>query len=92
MKSMVSVVMASTEQATASYPRRPAIALDAVNDIAIHYVANPGSSAKANRDYFDSLDNPAVEGAGRQASAHLIVGLDGEVVQCLPLKIGRAHV
>ena len=26
---------------------RPAIALDAVNDIAIHYVANPGSSAKA---------------------------------------------
>ena len=54
---------------------RPAIALDAVNDIAIHYVANPGSSAKANRDYFDSLDNPAVEGAGRQASAHLIVGL-----------------
>ena len=64
---------------------RPAIALDAVNDIAIHYVANPGSSAKANRDYFDSLDNPAVEGAGRQASAHLIVGLDGEVVQCLPL-------
>ena len=64
---------------------RPAIALDAVNDIAIHYVANPGSSAKANRDYFDSLDNPAVEGAGRQASAHLIVGLDGEVVQCFPL-------
>lgn len=64
---------------------RPAIALDAVNDIAIHYVANPGSSAKANRDYFDSLDNPAVDGAGRQASAHLIVGLDGEVVQCLPL-------
>lgn len=56
-----------------------------LNDIAIHYVANPGSSAKANRDYFDSLDNPAVEGAGRQASAHLIVGLDGEVVQCLPL-------
>lgn len=64
---------------------RPAIALGTVNDIAIHYVANPGSSAKANRDYFDSLDNPEVEGAGRQASAHLIVGLEGEVVQCLPL-------
>lgn len=64
---------------------RPAIALDAVNDIAIHYVANPQSTAKANRDYFDSLDNPLVEGAGRQASAHLIVGLEGEVVQCIPL-------
>lgn len=64
---------------------RPAVALDAVHDIAIHYVANPGSSAKANRDYFDSLDNPAVDGYGRKASAHLIVGLEGEVVQCLPL-------
>ena len=64
---------------------RPGIALEQVNSIVIHYTANPGSSAMANRDYFDSLDNPAVEGAGRQASAHLIVGLDGEVVQCLPL-------
>ena len=64
---------------------RPGTTLKQVNGIVIHYTANPGSSAMANRDYFDSLDNPAVEGAGRQASAHLIVGLDGEVVQCLPL-------
>ena len=64
---------------------RPGTNIPVINGIVIHYVANPGSSAKANRDYFDSLDNPAVEGAGRQASAHLIVGLDGEVVQCLPL-------
>lgn len=64
---------------------RPQIALDAVNDIAIHYVGNAGSTAQGNRDYFDSLDNPEVEGAGRKASAHLIVGLDGEIIQCLPL-------
>ena len=64
---------------------RPAIALDSVDYIVIHYVGNPGSTAMGNREYFDSLDNPNVEGAGRQASAQLIVGLEGEVIQCLPL-------
>ena len=34
---------------------RPGTALSAVNNIVIHYVANPGSSAKANRDYFNGL-------------------------------------
>ncbi|NBI61750.1 N-acetylmuramoyl-L-alanine amidase [Clostridiales bacterium] len=48
-----------------------------VNDIVIHYVANPGSSAKANRDYFDSSQS--------QVSAHFVVGLKGEVIQCVPL-------
>ena len=31
---------------------RPGIALAQVRGIVIHYTANPGSSAKANRDYF----------------------------------------
>lgn len=48
-----------------------------VNDIVIHYVANPGSSAKDNRGYFAS-DQSTV-------SAHFIVGLKGEVIQCVPL-------
>ena len=64
---------------------RPAVALDSVDYIVIHYVGNPGSTAMGNQEYFDSLDNPNVEGAGRQASAQLIVGLEGEVIQCLPL-------
>lgn len=48
-----------------------------VNDIVIHYVANPGSSAKANRDFFDSSQS--------RVSAHFVVGLKGEVIQCVPL-------
>lgn len=48
-----------------------------VNDIVIHYVANPGSSAKANRDYFASSQS--------RVSAHFVVGLNGEVIQCIPL-------
>ena len=52
--------------------------LDRVNDIAVHYVANPGSSAQQNRDFFDQPQTPV--------SAHFVVGLEGEVIQCLPLE------
>lgn len=51
--------------------------LAAVRGIVIHYVGNPGSTAQGNRDYFDS---PTTE-----VSAHFVVGLDGEILQCLPL-------
>lgn len=52
--------------------------LNRVKDIVIHYVANPGSSARANRDYFNSPTS--------SVSAHFIVGLDGEIIQCIPLE------
>lgn len=48
-----------------------------VTDIAIHYVGNPGTSAQANRDYFAQPDT--------QVSAHFLIGLEGEVIQCIPL-------
>lgn len=51
--------------------------LEGFNDVVIHYVANPGSSAQANHDYYC---NPESE-----VSSHFIVGLDGEIIQCLPL-------
>ncbi len=57
---------------------RPQIKLKDVNGIVIHYVANPGTTALANRDYFNNLWD-------RYASSHYIIGLDGEIVQCIPL-------
>jgi N-acetylmuramoyl-L-alanine amidase len=62
--------------------------LASVRGIVVHWVANPGSSAIANRNYFESLkDQPqANQGQrrmGRYASAHFIVGLESEVIQCL---------
>lgn len=60
---------------------RPGDPLEVVNGIVIHYVGNPGTSAKNNRNYFASL---ATTGA-TYASSHFIVGLEGEVVQCVPL-------
>ncbi len=59
---------------------RPGLALNQVNGIVIHYTANPGASAIANRDYFEGLK----DGSKTSASAHFIVGLDGEIVQCIP--------
>ena len=50
--------------------------------IVIHYVGNPGTTAKANRNYFESLSSGETE---TYASSHFIVGLEGEVIQCIPL-------
>lgn len=56
---------------------RTGLEMRRVNDIVIHYVANPGSTAQGNRDYFDSSQS--------NVSAHFVVGLNGEVIQCVPL-------
>ena len=56
--------------------------LGEVQNVVVHYTANPGSSAVANRNYFNSL----ADGHGVSASAHFIIGLDGEIIQCVPLE------
>lgn len=59
---------------------RPGTEMDPVTGIVIHYTANPGSTAQQNRDYFNNLQ----DGQGTSVSSHFIVGLDGEIVQCVP--------
>ncbi|MDE6592038.1 MAG: N-acetylmuramoyl-L-alanine amidase [Oscillospiraceae bacterium] len=59
---------------------RPQIKLEKVIKIAVHYVGNPGSSAIANRNYFENQKT-----GGTYVSSHFIVGLDGEIIQCIPL-------
>lgn len=61
---------------------RPGIKLKKIHGIVIHYVGNPGTTAQANRNYFESL---SAGKDGVYASAHFIVGLKGEVIQCIPL-------
>ena len=60
---------------------RPQIPLTQVNAIVIHYVANPGTTAAGNWDYFEGLKT----GKGASAGAHFIIGLDGEIIQCTPI-------
>lgn len=52
-----------------------------VRGIVIHYTANPLSTAQNNRDYFESLKDKHET----KASSHFIIGLNGEVIQCIPL-------
>jgi len=61
---------------------RPGTELKKIHGVVIHYVGNPGTAAEANRNYFESLADGK---DGVYASAHFIVGLEGEVIQCIPL-------
>ena len=56
--------------------------IEEVRFITVHYTANPGSTAIANRNYFNGL----ADGHGVSASAHFIIGLEGEIIQCVPLE------
>lgn len=51
--------------------------LEGVRDIVIHYVGNPGTTAEQNRSYFAQPET--------QVSSHFLIGLEGEVIQCVPL-------
>ena len=59
---------------------RPGTKIGKINGIVIHYTANPGSTAMQNRDYFEGLK----DSHQTKASSHFVVGLDGEIVQCVP--------
>ncbi len=61
---------------------RPGEKLKKVNNIFVHYTANPGTSAAQNRSYFENL---GITGE-TSASAHFVIGYEGEIVQCIPLE------
>ena len=59
---------------------RPGTQSDKINNIVIHYTANPGTSAEQNRNYFENLKDVKKT----KASSHFIVGIEGEIIQCVP--------
>lgn len=60
---------------------RPGDALPQVNGVVVHYVGNPGTTAEQNRSYFAGL----AQSGATWASSHFIIGMDGTVIQCVPL-------
>ncbi|SDB14958.1 N-acetylmuramoyl-L-alanine amidase family protein [Butyrivibrio sp. INlla16] len=58
-------------------PSRNGLLLDGINDIVIHYVGNPGTTAQQNRDFFNHEDS--------DVCSHFVVGMEGEIIMCLPL-------
>ena len=59
---------------------RPGIATNKITGIVVHYTANPGATAMNNRDYFEGLKDSHIT----KASSNFVVGLEGEIVQCVP--------
>lgn len=66
---------------------RPQLALKKVHAVVVHYTANPGVDAVANRNYFNNLPKANEKKQKKTyASSHFVIGLDGAVVQCIPLE------
>lgn len=68
---------------------RPGSKMLGIRGICIHWVGNANSKAISNRNYFNNLpiSNKTLIAQGkplRYASSHEIIGLDGEVVICVP--------
>ncbi|MDR1286794.1 MAG: N-acetylmuramoyl-L-alanine amidase [Treponema sp.] len=72
---------------------RPGKGLQTARGIVIHWVKNPGTTALQNRNYFEGLKNQSLNNPKAVfASAHFVVGLAGEVIQCLPPDEMAYHV
>lgn len=66
---------------------RPGYLLPEVKNIFVHYTANAGTSAAQNKSYFENLKDTHET----SASAHFIIGYEGEAIQCIPLaEVGYA--
>ncbi len=59
---------------------RPGLPTSQISNIVIHYLGNPGTTAQENRDYFEGLKDYQTD----YMSANYIVGLDGEIIACVP--------
>lgn len=59
---------------------RPGTETSKIKGIVVHYTANPGATAIANRNYFEGLK----DSHQTKTSSNFIVGLEGEIVQCVP--------
>lgn len=53
---------------------------NSIQYIIVHWVGNAGSSAIGNRNYFNNLATTH----STSASSHYIVGLNGEIIRCIP--------
>lgn len=51
-----------------------------IEKIVVHWVGNANSTAIANRNYFENLKDTHKT----YASSHYVIGLDGEIIKCIP--------
>ncbi|MCC8068119.1 MAG: N-acetylmuramoyl-L-alanine amidase [Clostridiales bacterium] len=71
---------------------RPGELCDTITNVVIHYLANPGTTAQQNHDYFESLKNndeliasgQTTEEDAVSMSANFVIGTEGEIIECVP--------
>lgn len=78
----------TTDYLTKNKWSRPSTKLGKVKGIVIHYTASPMGQAASVRNFFERRKN----GKNGFGSAHFIVGLKGEIIQCLPYEEMAYHV
>jgi N-acetylmuramoyl-L-alanine amidase len=61
---------------------RPQIPMKNIKGIVIHWVANPNTSALANRNYFENRKYGLTKIL--YGSAHEIIDLNGDIITCIP--------
>lgn len=66
---------------------RPQRKISTIKAVVLHWVANPGTSAKANRDFFESRKH----GKLGYGSAHYIID-DTMIIECIPTDEMAYHV
>ncbi|MDR2734299.1 MAG: N-acetylmuramoyl-L-alanine amidase [Spirochaetota bacterium] len=72
---------------------RPGVLLEGVRGIVVHWVDGAGQSAQNVVDYFEILGKQGQLAPYESfASAHFVVGLYGEILQCIPENEMAYHV
>ena len=73
---------------------RPGYKLNDVLGIVFHWVGKASQTNDQTARYFELLSKQSLEDAqsDRYASAHFIIGMDGEVIQCIPTEELAYHV
>ena len=59
---------------------RPGKKIQSIKGIVVHWVQNPRTSARANRNFFENRK----AGATGYGSAHYIIDLNGDIIRCIP--------
>jgi N-acetylmuramoyl-L-alanine amidase len=67
---------------------RPAKKINTIKGIVIHWVANPNTTFIQNRNFFENRK----DGKSGYGSAHYIINLDRDVIQCIPDEEMAYHV
>ena len=67
---------------------RPGKRIVQVRAVVLHWTANPGASAMANRNFFENRK----KGTTGYGSAHYIIGIEGEIIRCIPENEIAYHV